>query len=53
MKPENATFEFSQCAIFGGGPLIEWDGKKSELQWRKPNTGSGRTIGSLNQNLPE
>jgi hypothetical protein len=34
MKPEKATFEFSQCAIFGGGPLIEWDGKKSELRWR-------------------
>lgn len=28
------TFEFSNCAIFGGGPLIEWDGKKSELRWR-------------------
>jgi hypothetical protein len=28
------TFEFSHCAIFGGGPLIEWDGKKSELRWK-------------------
>jgi hypothetical protein len=26
--------EFSHCAIFGGGPLVEWDGKKSELRWR-------------------
>jgi hypothetical protein len=33
MKPEKVTFEFSQCAIFGGGPLIGWDGKKSELRW--------------------
>ncbi len=34
MKPERLAFEFSHCAVFGGGPLIEWDGKKSELRWR-------------------
>lgn len=34
MKPERLAFEFSHCAIFGGGPLVEWDGKKSELRWR-------------------
>lgn len=32
--PGKLSFEFSHCAIFGGGPLIEWDGKKSELRWR-------------------
>jgi len=32
--PSKVTFEFSHCAVFGGGPLIEWDGKKSELRWR-------------------
>lgn len=34
MKPERLAFEFSHCAVFGGGPLIEWEGKKSELRWR-------------------
>ncbi len=34
MKPEQLAFEFSHCAVFGGGPLIEWEGKKSELRWR-------------------
>ena len=33
-QPTKVSFEFSHCAIFGGGPLIEWDGKKSELRWR-------------------
>ena len=32
--PFELSFEFSHCAIFGGGPLIEWDGSKSELRWR-------------------
>ena len=32
--PVKLSFEFSHCAIFGGGPLIGWDGKKSELRWR-------------------
>lgn len=34
MNPESVTFEFSKCAFFGGGPLIEWNGKNSELRWR-------------------
>lgn len=33
-SPGKLSFEFSHCAIFGGGPLIEWNGKKSELRWR-------------------
>ena len=33
-QPTKVSFEFSHCAIFGGGPLIEWNGKKSELRWR-------------------
>jgi hypothetical protein len=32
--PFELSFEFSHCAIFGGGPLIEWDGRNSELRWR-------------------
>jgi hypothetical protein len=32
--PGKLSFEFSHCAIFGGGPCIEWNGKKSELRWR-------------------
>ena len=32
--PVELSFEFSHCAIFGGGPLIEWSGKKSELRWK-------------------
>lgn len=35
MKPEGVTIEFSYCAIFGGGPNIEWDGSESELRWRE------------------
>ena len=33
-EPTKVSFEFSHYAIFGGGPLIEWNGKKSELRWR-------------------
>jgi hypothetical protein len=32
--PGKLCFEFSHCAIFGGGPFVEWNGKKSELRWR-------------------
>ncbi len=32
--PSELSFEFSHCAVFGGGPVIQWDGKKSELRWR-------------------
>jgi len=32
--PGELIFEFSYCAIFGGGPCVEWDGKKSVLRWR-------------------
>jgi len=33
--PGKLSFEFSHCAIFGGGPFIEWNGKNSELRWRE------------------
>ena len=32
--PDELSFRFSHCAIFGGGPCIEWNGKSSELRWR-------------------
>ena len=32
--PGKLCFEFSHCAIFGGGPCIEWNGMNSELRWR-------------------
>jgi hypothetical protein len=32
--PGKLSFEFSHCAIFGGGPCVEWNGKNSELRWR-------------------
>lgn len=33
--PAKVKFEFSHVAIFGGGPVVKWDGKKSELRWRE------------------
>jgi hypothetical protein len=33
-SPSKIGFEFSYCAIFGGGPCVEWNGKKSRLRWR-------------------
>ena len=33
-QPSKVSLKFSHSAIFGGGPLIEWNGKKSELRWR-------------------
>jgi hypothetical protein len=33
-NPVELSFEFSYCAIFGGGPCIEWNGKNFELHWR-------------------
>jgi hypothetical protein len=32
--PDELFLKFSHCAIFGGGPCIEWNGKNSELRWR-------------------
>jgi hypothetical protein len=32
--PAKVSFEFSHAAIFGGGPVVEWIGKKSQLRWR-------------------
>ena len=32
--PAKVSFEFSHVAFFGGGPVVEWDGKNSELRWR-------------------
>jgi hypothetical protein len=32
--PGKLSFEFSHCAIFGGGPSVEWNGKNFELRWR-------------------
>ena len=37
--PGELSFEFSYCAIFGGGPCVEWDGKKSELRWSDIHVG--------------
>lgn len=31
--PVKLSFEFSHVAFFGGGPVVEWDGNKSELRW--------------------
>lgn len=31
--PAKVSFEFSHVAFFGGGPVVEWDGKKSALRW--------------------
>lgn len=38
--PGKVSFEFSHCAIFGGGPCIEWNGKKSELRWSEAYDGT-------------
>lgn len=34
LDPSAATFEFSHCAIFGGGPHVEWNGESMELRWK-------------------
>lgn len=34
LDPSAVTFEFSHCAIFGGGPHVEWNGESMELRWK-------------------
>jgi len=34
-EPAKVRFEFSHAAIFGGGPVVEWIGKKSQFRWRE------------------
>ena len=38
-SPGKLSFEFSYCAVFGGGPCVEWDGWKSELRWSDVHVG--------------
>lgn len=33
LDPASVAFAFSHRAIFGGGPRIEWKGKRTELRW--------------------
>lgn len=33
--PAKVKFEFSHVAIFGGGPIVQWDGDTFGLRWKE------------------